>query len=417
MTLNPDPERIRRDIHTLSEIIDPDEEGFTRLSFSEEYDRATALVSGLMEREAGMIVKRDAIGNLIGKREGIKKEAPALMIGSHLDTVRQGGKYDGIIGVLAGLETARCLHEEDLHLHHPLEVVAFLAEEPSPYGMSTIGSKGMAGHLTVEALQKAKNSQGENLYQAIRKAGGNPDHVADVRRTPDSLAAYLELHIEQGPILDHKHLPLGLVTGIVSIYRGKITITGISNHAGTTPMSMRRDALQAAAEAAISFDKTCRRYEQMVGTVGEFNNYPNASNVIPGRVTMGVEMRSPVTEDIETGLEEIRGELNRIEDKKGVAIETDFWLSSPGVTFPESILEMSRQTCRDYDYPYLEMPSGAGHDSSYLSEITPTGMIFVPSRNGLSHCPEEFTDLPDIMRGIEVIAAMILKLDTNPPRR
>jgi beta-ureidopropionase / N-carbamoyl-L-amino-acid hydrolase len=411
MKIKPNSRRIQRDIESLSKFTDPEEKGYTRLSFTSEYQQATDHVIDLMKSEAGLVVRQDAIGNVVGFREGRKKAAPSLMVGSHLDTVRQGGRFDGTIGVLAGLEIARCLEEADFRLQHPFEVVSFLAEEPSPFGMSTVGSRGMTGHLTVKALKKAENGEGKSLFQAIKEIGGNPDQLESVKRVPQTLAAFLELHVEQGPVLEQEKIPVGVVNGIVTIIRGEIEVLGESNHAGTTPMTHRKDALTAAAEVVTVINRICRSFKNMVGTVGEFVSYPNASNVIPGKVKMGLEVRSPILSHIEAAIAEIEESINQITRVHELDINSRFWLSSPGVSFSESMLEIAVQSCDELNIPYLEMTSGAGHDASYLAEITPAAMIFVPSRKGLSHCPGEFSELQDIVRGIEVIAAMILKLD------
>lgn len=411
MEIQPNADRIQRDIETLASYTDPGEKGYTRLSFSEQIRQANAYAIEKMQSEAGLQASVDVIGNLIGRREGDNPDLPALMIGSHLDTVKAGGRFDGVIGVLAGLEIARCLNAAGVTLNHPLEVVSFLAEEPSPYGMSTIGSRAMTGHLSLEALQKARSIEGESLYDAIRRFGGNPDQLDQAVRAPGSIGAFLEMHIEQGPVLYKRQIPIGIVSGIVSIYRGEITITGESNHAGTTPMHLRKDALPVAARLISDVDRIARSTRNLVITIGELELQPNASNVIPGKVKLGIEMRSLEESVLQKSVERIEGAVCRCRPPAGVEIARRFWLSSPQVRFPDRIIEIAQRSCEKLKFPYLTLPSGAGHDASYLAEIAPTGMIFVPSVNGLSHCPDEYTPLEDIVRGIKLMGDIVLELD------
>lgn len=411
MKLNVNAERVNRDVEALSRMIDPNEAGYTRLSFSQEYQKATEYIAELMVSEAQLDVRRDTVGNLIGKRKGRNTQSRSLMIGSHIDTVRQGGRFDGIVGVVAGLEIARALQESNCCLNHPLEVVSFLAEEPSPFGMSTIGSRGMTGQLSLQSLKSAKNRQGKSLYDAVTDLGGDPENLETSVRGPESLAAFIELHIEQGPQLDLLNIPIGIVTGIVAIYRGEFVITGESNHAGTTPMAHRKDALTAAADVVTLVNKTCSSYPEMVGTIGEFSLYPNASNVIPGKVIMGMELRSINEDHISRALNNIEEAMKKIAEDRKIGIKRKFWKSSPKIVFPQTITDCAIKNCDELNIAHMEMVSGAGHDASNIAEIVPSGMIFIPSRNGVSHCPEEFTELNDIVTGIELLGSVLLNLD------
>ncbi len=404
--------RIKRDIETLAVFTDPNEQGFTRLSFSKEYRDAVDYVAGKMAAEAELEVRIDEIGNLIGRKPGINENLPCLMIGSHLDTVKAGGKYDGIAGVIAGLEIARCLYDQKICLKHPLEIVGFLAEEPSPFGKSTIGSRAMTGKLELETLKKATNQQGKSLYQALKEAGGNPDKLEKVIRKPGSIASYWELHIEQGPVLDQQKIPIGVVSGIAAIVRAEITIVGESNHAGTTPMAQRKDALTAGASLVTAIDSIAREYDRMVITVGEFEIDPNFSNIIPGKVKMGLDLRSLDEDDLASAIQAIQDVTDGIKTN-GLGITFNHWRSSPRVVFPREMTITAEKVCKKMNIPYLVFPSGAGHDASYLSEIAPSGMIFIPSKGGLSHCPQEHSDLSDIVKGVEVLSGVIQKLDSE----
>ncbi|MDY0393522.1 hydantoinase/carbamoylase family amidase [Virgibacillus halophilus] len=284
-------ERLWRNIHELAAISEEDKP-WTRRSFTAKYNEGRKWLVKQME-EIGLEVQIDEAANVTGKRSGTNPELPPIVIGSHTDTVPDGGRFDGIAGVLAGLEVLRTLKEQDIQLPYTILLTDFTAEEPSEYGLSTVGSRAWAGNLTSDMLQY-KNAEDKSLSEAIAFAGGDPENIAMCRKAKQAVALYLELHIEQGPVLLHHHAQLGVVTGIVGIQRYKITVDGQPNHAGTTPMNMRMDALTAASEIVLALEKEAKKkYDnQVVGTIGTINNYPNASNVVPGKVEMAVEIRS-----------------------------------------------------------------------------------------------------------------------------
>jgi N-carbamoyl-L-amino-acid hydrolase len=411
LQIKPSVARIEQKIIKFSEFIDPKEKGFTRISFSEQYRKATEFLAQLMEKEARLSARKDAAGNLIGRREGRSRDAPAIMIGSHLDTVRGGGRFDGIAGVVAGLEIATVLEEMRITLNHPLEIVAFLAEEPSPFGISTIGSRAMIGKLGQETLNSLTDERGRTLEQAIRDMGGDPDNINLARRSPDELLAFLELHIEQGPCLEAQNIPLGIVTGIVSITRGTIDVIGKNDHAGTTPMKSRTDALAAAAEIVLSLENVCRTVPDIVGTVGQMEVSPNAANVVPGMVKLGIELRGLDDQRIAETIKQFENDLTRIQTTRRLSIKHRIWLSSPGVILDKDLVDLAAATCKTLSMSYRLLPSGAGHDAGHLAQITPAGMIFVPSKNGRSHCPEEWTDFEHIGRGVELLGSLIDEID------
>ena len=395
----------------FAEFVDREEEGFTRISFSDQNLKAVEHMTVLMETEADLSVYIDAAGNLIGRREGRRPDAPSIMIGSHLDTVRAGGRFDGVAGVVAGLEVARILKEMDVTLVHPLEIVAFLAEEPSPFGLSTVGSRAMTGKLSPQIINSLKDDQGRTLPQAIRQMGGDPSNLQQAKRSPTDILAYLELHIEQGPSLEERNIPIGIVTGIVEITRGDVKVVGRNDHAGTTPMEIRHDALAAASEIVLALEATCKASAGIVGTIGKMDVFPNSLNVIPGLVNIGMELRSLDEEIIKEAIKKFKLDLENIQHSRGIEITCDTWTSSQKVIFDEALVTLAAATCDKLEIPYLLLPSGAGHDASHLAQITQAAMIFIPSKGGRSHCPEEWTDFDHIGRGAELLGSLIGEID------
>jgi N-carbamoyl-L-amino-acid hydrolase len=337
--------------------------------------------------------------------------APAIVVGSHVDTVRGGGRFDGTIGVVGGLEVARVPKESGTPLRHPLEVVAFVAEEPSPFDISTIGSRAVAGKLTRHEVDTLADAEGRTLAEAIRQLGGDPESLETCRRSGKDIRMYIELHIEQGPVLEEKGVPIGIVSGIAGITRGTIELTGRNDHAGTTPLEVRRDALAAASEAILAIEKACRSLEGVVGTVGRIEAFPNALNVVPGLVRLGLEVRSVEEDRIRRVIDLLRLDLSRIQRERAIDIRHHFITSSQVVKFQEEPIALATGLCQALGLPHLVMPSGAGHDASHIAEIAPAGMIFIPSRGGRSHCPEEFTELEHITQGIRLLGALIGEVD------
>lgn len=411
LSIKPSQTRIKRDIMKFAEFADPEEEGFTRISFSDQNLQAVEHMTVLMETEADLLVNIDAAGNLIGRREGRRPDAPSIMIGSHLDTVRAGGRFDGIAGVVAGLEVARILKEMDVMLEHPLEIVAFLAEEPSPFGLSTVGSRAMTGKLSPQIINSLKDDQGRTLPQAIRQMGGDPSNLQQAKRSPADILAFLELHIEQGPSLEDRNIPIGIVTGIVEIVRGDVKVVGRNDHAGTTPMGIRHDALAAASEIVLTLEATCKASPEIVGTIGKVDVSPNALNVIPGLVNIGMELRCLDEKIIKQTIKKFKLALEKIQHSRGVEITCETWTSSQKVIFDEALVNLASTTCDKLEFPYLLLPSGAGHDAGHLAGITRAGMIFVPSKSGRSHCPEEWTDFDHIARGTRLLGSLVGEID------
>ncbi len=358
-------------------------------------------------RELGLDVRIDEAGNIIGRREGSGKGLPSILFGSHLDTVPNGGKYDGALGVLAALECVETLQHNGVKTRHPLEVVVFSDEEEG-----TIGSLAMTGRLPTEALD-ATSQSGKTLREGVRLLGGDPENLDHAVRQPGDVAAFLELHIEQGGILASRKIDIGIVEGIVGISRWEVTIEGASNHAGTTPMALRRDALLAASHLVIVVNKVVTSIPgNQVGTVGKIRVEPGAPNVIPGFASMTIELRDLAESKIRALHDQIRQEASLIEEKTGARISFAE-LGPPSLPAPTDprVRRCLGEAARELGLSTEFMPSGAGHDAQNIARIAPTGMIFVPSVGGISHSPKEYSRPEDIEHGANVLLLAILKID------
>jgi N-carbamoyl-L-amino-acid hydrolase len=403
----PNADRLAADIETMATFTDP-EQPYTRRPFTPFFTQGRQWLRDQMEASS-LAVQLDAAGNLIGRRAG-QEPLPPILIGSHTDTVAGGGRFDGVIGVLAGLEIVRGLNELDIPLRHPLEIVDFLGEEPTAFGVSTVGSRGMSGNLTADMLAQTDDS-GSTLERALLDLGGRPADIAAEARKPGDIAAYLEMHIEQGPVLQQQGIPLAAVTGIAGIRRFFVTVEGEVNHAGTTPMALRKDALVAAARFVVDAETIIRAEENAVGTVGYLTVSPNMANVVPGRVELIVEMRSIEPETIDRIGQTLRQRAAELAEERGIAIAADLLTDATPVQADPRLVEITTQACRETAPEALVLPSGAGHDATQIGTIAPIGMIFVPSRDGKSHTPEEWTELADVALGVQALARALLKAD------
>ncbi len=403
----PTGERLLTDLEQLATFVEPDTPGWTRRFPSPAYLAGRAWVQAAMQH-AGLTTRIDPAGNLLGTRRGIA-DLPPILIGSHTDTVLGGGRYDGTLGVLAALEVVRCFNDAGIALRHPLIVADFLAEEANAYGISCVGSRGLVG--TFQSAWLTRTLDGVPLESAIRAAGGEPACLKGPLYALGTLAACLELHIEQGPVLAQAGRSLATVSGIVGIQRGTLRLHGQPDHAGTTPMAMRHDALAAAAVLITTLEQLCHAEPQAVGTVGRLEVQPNQSNVVPGEVLLTAEIRSLNPAVLAQVWQQFWARATAVTAQRGVTLELVALTSSPPVTSPAWLVELVHRVCCSLDADALILPSGAGHDSSQLAQIAPTAMIFVPSVGGRSHCPEEYT-APDHLRlGVAALARAVLALD------
>jgi beta-ureidopropionase / N-carbamoyl-L-amino-acid hydrolase len=406
--------RLMRDLNAVSRIGIGDHGSVTRLVFSIKELRSRQLLIHLM-RQAGLKIHIDAIGNIFGRFEGSDTNGPAVLAGSHLDTVIHGGKYDGPVGVIGALEAVRTIGENKIAVRAPLEVVCFVGEESSRFGFSTLGSSLIAGEVHPRDLTNAVDSQGTKLADVLSSLGITQRQLHVLRRDPKSVKAYLELHIEQGPILEAKGKRIGLVTSIAAPSRFKVIFKGQADHSGTTPMEMRKDALVAAAHLIEYIEKVCRKYSPMnkgrvVGTVGAMKIEPGVINAVPGRVELSVDIRSTSAQSKDRVTRMVKAQARTIAGKRNIAVDILKIREENPVPLDRRLLRVTREICNSKDIDYEIMPSGAGHDAMQMAKITPAGMIFVPSKRGISHNPEEWTHPDDIALGSQLLMEAMIRV-------
>ena len=407
-----DADRLWDDIMALAAISDP-ERPYTRRSFTPLYQQGREWLTRRF-RETGLEVRIDAAGNLIGRVAGADSGLKAIVLGSHPDTVPSGGRFDGIAGVIAALETARSLKNAGVVLRCPLEVVDFLAEEPSEFGLSCVGSRGMAGVLEPSMLA-LKGPGNEPLADALRRVGGDPSRLAAAKR--EDVGVFLELHIEQGAVLESEGVDVGVVTSIVGIRRMEVAFEGEADHAGTTPMNLRRDALVAAARTVDSVRRAADALaaeggDYFVATVGVLDVSPSASNVVPGLSRLIIDARSTSPEMTQRFVERLDGQSADHARAAGVK-RTRFAVLSdgpPAASDPALRAEL-RHAAQRLGLSARELASGAGHDAAFMTRICPAAMIFTPCRAGKSHAPEEWADREALAAGAAVMFETVRAID------
>ncbi|MGH8243108.1 MAG: Zn-dependent hydrolase [Steroidobacteraceae bacterium] len=401
-----DARRLEERIQALGRFGANPEGGVSRVAFSEADIAGREYIQSLM-RGAGLAVRVDAAGNLIGRRAGTDPSLPPIMTGSHIDSVPKGGNYDGDVGVLGALEVAELLREHGIATRHPFEFVVFTDEEGG-----VVGSQAMAGRLGPGTLDVVSHS-GLTIRDGIRAVGGDPERLAEAWREPGSIAAFVELHIEQGAILDETGTDIGVVEGIVGIRWWDVTVEGFANHAGTTPMNRRRDALVSAAELTLAVNRIASTTPgTQVATIGRIKAEPGAPNVIPGRVTLSLEIRDLASQKMASVYRAVEAEARRIAEARGTQIrfaEVDVALE-PAPT-DERLRKLVESAAAALGLSHRRMPSGAGHDSQEIAHIAPIAMIFVPSKGGISHAPKEYTAPADIANGVNVLLRTLLAID------
>ena len=387
------------------------EEGVTRLAYSPLDKEAQGWLLKQVQ-DLGLSVREDAVGNVFLRREGLEVDLPPVACGSHLDTVIHGGAYDGMCGVVGALEALYMLR--DAQLKRSIEVLIFRAEESSRFGFATMGSKLLTGTATVDKLNKGGKKGDISFEEALRQWGCAPERASEAIIAPGSYASFSELHIEQGKVLEEKGINIGIVRNIAAPTRFKIHIQGMADHSGATPMGMRRDALVAAAKLILAVNEAAEDEKEhgTVGTVGVVEVEPGSINVVPGAVTLWVDVRGVEMASIKRTLEDIQAEAENVAVTDRVGVRIEMLTSDSPVPLDENLAVQTEGICKELSYSFLHMNSGAGHDAMHMAKIAPTTMVFIPCKGGISHNPAEYASLEDICRGI-IVLGNILKREAN----
>lgn len=403
-----DIDRLWRDIEALARFTRGPGPGVTRLTFSEEDRAARAYLRGQMEA-LGMRVAEVPPGVLLGRLEPAGAAGPAVMAGSHIDTVLHAGRFDGVVGVVGALEVARVLVEHGVPLGRPYEVVVLPEEEGTSFGSVLTGSKAWVGALTPAQLGQMRRADGVSYLKAMEASGLPAGELERHRPGPGRAAAFLELHIEQSVVLEETRVQIGVVTTITGIRGFDATLAGVANHAGATPMLRRRDALAGAAEIMAELERLAPTLgPHTVCTVGQLGVSPGARNVIPGEVRMSIDFRD--IEALDPKWDEVAPRIAEVARRRGLGLELTPLAASEPVALAPRLQGLIEETCARRGFSHRRMPSGAVHDAQVMAGVAPVGMIFVPSRDGRSHCPEEFTDPADIERGANVLLDAVVAL-------
>lgn len=379
-----------------------------RRCYTPEHRQANDLAARWM-REAGMTVWQDAVGNMMGRYEGRRAGAPAILLGSHLDTVVMAGKYDGPLGVLSAIDCVRSLNQRGIRFENAVEVACFADEEGVRFQSTYLGSRGLAGTFDAALLARPDRG-GVTLAQAMRGFGLDPARIGEAARRKGDIRCYLEVHIEQGPVLEMEGLAVGAVTAIAGATRMTVTVEGGAGHAGTVPMAARRDALAAASEGVLAVERIACAHPDAVGTVGQMTCAPGATNVIPGTVTFSVDMRAPDDAVRRAAVAELEGRLAEIAARRSVAVSIDRSHDADGVACAGWLVDRIAAAMTDLGHRQFRLPSGAGHDAAALAAITDVGMIFVRCAGGVSHHPAESITREDAIAGAHLLLRTVERI-------
>ncbi len=377
--------------------------GMSRLAFSRADLRARQLFEHLMDN-LGLKTRIDAAGNVFGRLPAqVDHSSPPVLVGSHLDTVPGGGRFDGAIGVVAGLEAAAIVREHFNAPRYPLEIVSFACEESSRFGRGTLGSGIVAGTWEPEDILSLSDAQGRTLSHVLQRVGIDPAQLGHARRLPGDFTAFLELHIEQGRVLEEERFRIGVVETIAAPTRFRLNLTGQADHSGATPMSLRKDALAGAAEVILAIERSAQATPGVVGTVGTMRVDPGAINVVPGQVELGIDIRSTDSDSKRLAVEHIQREIEQISARRDLSASLQLLTDEEPVTLDPRVVSTLERSAKARSIPSMRMPSGGGHDTMHMAKICPAGMLMVPSRGGISHHSAEWTALDDIVVGVQVL--------------
>jgi ureidoglycolate amidohydrolase len=397
---------------------DPSAGGITREVFTPTYARALEWVTERM-RDAGLQTRVDAFGNLWGRAEGSDSRAPRVITGSHIDTTLNAGRYDGVLGVLGAIEALRVMRADGLAPRRTIEVVAFAGEEPR-FGSGCIGSRAIVGALGDDAPERLRDREGVSLGEALREFGLDPGRIAEARLDPSSVHAFVELHIEQGAVLETHGEAIGVVTAIAAPHDFRLILRGAATHSGATPMTLRRDALAGAAEVMTLLERAARESPSgtTVGTVGVLRVRPGAINIVPGEVELDVDIRDSDLGAREAVVAELLDGAREIAARRGLEVEVRPLVQDTPVPCAAEVIAATVQACEELGLALRRMVSGAYHDAMILGAVVPIGMVFVPSRGGISHHPDEYTDPDQLEAGVRVLGSVLARLsEAQKPSR
>lgn len=402
-------ERLVKDFEAMAQLTAPGE-GINRLAFTNADWAGRQYIIDRMT-DAGLSVEIDDFGNVIGYKIGKKPDLPAVMVGSHTDSVPNGGNYDGVVGVLSAIEVIRSMIDDGYEHDHTIAVVSFMCEESGRFGNATLGSKAMRGELTLQDLHHLVDKQGISLYEALKGRNLNPDGI-ETMAYKRPVKSFTEIHIEQGKVLEHEQKTIGIVTGIAAPERFYVTIRGNADHSGATPMNLRHDALCGASKIILGIEEIASMQEEppVVGTVGVVEVTPGAMNVIPGAVKLGVDIRSISKVARNSVVTLVKEFIDITAEKRGLSYTIETIAQDHPVEMHPAMIREIEEAVKSVGVEYMTIPSGAGHDAMHWAEVVPTGMIFIPCRDGISHNPAEFAEMDDIVTGAAVLDKVLRKL-------
>lgn len=402
-------DRLVNDFEAMSQFTAPGE-GINRLAFTDaDWAGRQYIIDRMVD--AGLTVETDGFGNVIGYKVGKNPDLPVVMVGSHTDSVPNGGNYDGVVGVLSAIEVIRSMNDDGFEYDHTIAVVSFMCEESGRFGDATLGSKAMRGELTVQDLHRLRDKQGTSLYEVLKGRNLHPDEIEQVEyKRP--VKSFTEIHIEQGKVLEHEQKRIGIVTGIAGPERFYVTIRGNADHSGATPMNLRHDALCGASKIILGIEEIAAMQEEppVVGTVGIVEVTPGAMNVIPGVVKLGVDIRSISEVARNSVVTLIKEFIDVTAEKRGLSYTIEPVAQDHPVAMHPAMIREIEEAVTSLGVEYMALPSGAGHDAMHWADDVPTGMIFIPCLNGISHNPAEFAEMDDIVTGAEVLDKVLRKL-------
>ena len=402
-------ERLVKDFEDMAQLT-ASGEGINRLAFTDaDWEGRQYIIDRMTD--AGLSVEIDDFGNVIGYKIGKKADLPVVMVGSHTDSVPNGGNYDGVVGVLSAIEVIRGMTDDGYEHDHTIAVVSFMCEESGRFGNAALGSKAMRGELTLQDLHRLVDKQGISLYEALKGRNLNPDGI-ETMAYKRPVKSFTEIHIEQGKVLEHEQKTIGIVTGIAAPERFYVTIRGNADHSGATPMNLRHDALCGASKIILGIEEIASMQEEppVVGTVGVVEVTPGAMNVIPGAVKLGVDIRSISKVARNSVVTLVKEFIDITAEKRGLSYTIETIAQDHPVEMHPAMIREIEEAVKSVGIGYMTMPSGAGHDAMHWAEAVPTGMIFIPCRDGISHNPAEFAEMDDIVTGAEVLDKVLRKL-------